>query len=289
MSVHCRVGANPAPLLRVLSVLAVGGSDTWATLVFTPRVVIAHVAGSELSTTATATISTALFLEYTVTGDPRCMVHLGSLTDALTLCGTTPLLLHQLKVLLAYPTHDSRLLVELSDTASCRIGQSMVVTRPVPERLLDLRFGDSVAVHRVELRGDALREVLTDLIAFQVQKVQISVNSTQATITGEGSPHGTLRITIPSASDAVLQFDCGDSAVVGQFLMPHFAVACGVSRTTRSGGLSAGGHGSTGWTETFERLTLILNNERQLSAVHQNRDDGIPVTVSVVITPLFEM
>ena len=306
MSFQCRVG-NTALLLRTLSVLNLG-KDSWATVAFTQQVVIFHTSGDDLSTTATATLPSSLFQEYHVIGDARFMVNLSAFCDALTLLGAQAVASSFVKVVLAFPTSDGRLLVEIIDQQ--RSAQSILVTRAVKDRLLDLRFSDSLTSNRVILRGDAAREAVQDLVALQCSQAELRFVAAgtddrggscppRLLISGSPSVLGSIQVSLDKSSDCVLHLEIGDAAVSGKYLTSHLATACGLhvrSASTRfAGGVGGGGGGGSGAGPSgfpygdlgFERLTLLLNTERQLCVVHQGRDHDVPVAVSIVITPLF--
>jgi cell cycle checkpoint protein len=304
MSVHCRLSSS-STLLRVLHTLSIC-RDTWSSCVFTRDVLIFHTAGDDQASTASATIPRSMFAEYIVSSDaPRFMVHVQSLVDALLMGGSALLHSTAAKFILAFPTGDGRLLVELEDPR--RTIRSTLSTRPVKERLLDMRFGDALSVNRITIRGDAVMEILGDISAFQADTVQLAFTPTHLRIVGLDSPLGTTEITIGKKHDAVLGFDVGDTSLLPKFHSKHLMRACGLGPRggSGSGGGSNRGHGmyvagdagGTGGFLTsageassgFERLTLMINAERQLCVMHQGLDHSIPAMVNVVISSVCEL
>ncbi len=309
MSFHCRVG-NSSLLLRTLSVLSLG-RDSWATVAFTPTVVIFHTAGDEMSTTATATLPSEMFLDYHVAGDVRFMVNLGAMCDALTLLGAHAVASAFIKVILAFPTSDGRLLVELADQQ--RTAQTLLVTRGVKERLLDLRFSDALTSNRVILRGDAAQEAVQDLVSLGCSDAEVmflegggsgimggaatsSSTAPRVVLAGSKSVLGSINVSLNKSADSVLLLDIGDPAVKGKYLTSHLALAVGLharalsSSISRAVGQSGGGGGNPQQFFGdcgFEKLSLLLNQERQLCVLHQGREHDIQVAISIVITPLF--
>jgi cell cycle checkpoint protein len=295
MSVHCRL-SNTSLMLRVLSTLSIG-KDSWSSCVFTRDVLVFHTAGDDQASTASATIPRAMFSEYVVSSDvPRFMVHVQSLLDALLMGGSGLLHSTTAKFVIAYPTGDGRLLVELED--SRRTIQSTLSTRPVKDRLLDMRFSDALAVNRITVRGDALLELLADISAFQADTVRIAFTPTHLRIVGLDSPLGTADITIGKKHDAVLGFDVGDTTICPKYHAVHLLRACGAHRSAGrsaqasgagcdAGALGFGGSGDC--TNGFERLTIVINAERQLCVMHQGLDHSIPALVNIVISSACEL
>ncbi|ORC89048.1 cell cycle checkpoint protein [Trypanosoma theileri] len=305
MSVYCRV-AHPHLLLKALAVLTIT-KDSWATVAFSDNVVVLHVEGSDQSITATATLPTALFSEYSAT-DARFMVHLASLRDALLLGG--PALLSTVtlaRIVLAYPMGDAKLLVELTD-GDCVL-QSTLVTRPVKDHLLDLHFGNARVVNKLTLLGDVARDVIEDLVVAQCPQVVVVLDPQEGvTLRGEGGPYGAVTVQMRRNAEVILSTLAEGKHAQTRVLRSHLALACGVRaggkllRMTGSNndhllgniGLfsSSGGGGGGGQQPTFggfERLLFQINEERQLSVVHTTRDHDIAVTVNVVVSPLCDL
>jgi hypothetical protein len=296
MSFHCRVG-NSALLLRALSVLSLG-RDTWATVAFTPQVVIIHSAGEDQSTTATATLPSSLFQDYHVAGEVRFMVDLTALSDALTLLGAHTVASAFVKVVLAYPTSDGRLLVEIMDQH--RSAQSILVTRAVKERLLDLRFSDALTANRAIVRGDAVREAVLDLVALQCTHAEVAFRDgleggspARILFSGSQSVLGAVEVSLDRTADSVLLLEPGDQTVKGKYLTAHLATAVGLHARSspfaplRPSSSAAGNQQAPYGDFGFEKLSLLINTERQLCVVHRGRDHDVPVAISIVITPLF--
>ncbi|RNF23169.1 cell cycle checkpoint protein [Trypanosoma conorhini] len=298
MSVCCRV-AQPHLLLKALAVLTMA-KDSWATVAFTESVVVLHVEGTDQSITATATLPQALFAEYSAK-DARFSVHLVTLRDALLLGGPALLAPGGLaRVVLAYPMDDARLLVELTD--GDRTLQSTLVTRPVKERLLDLRFGEARVTNEMALLGDAARDAIEDLVAAQCPQAVVVLDPKDGvTLRGEGGPYGAVTVQLQRSSEVVLSALGGGTRARTRVLRSHLALACGVrpgAKLWRAAGAVAdsapGLQGaSCGAAQPtfggFERLLFQLNEERQLSVVHVPRDQGVPVTVTVVVSPLCDL
>lgn len=296
MSVHCRLNST-SMLLRVLQTLSIG-KDTWSSCVFTRDVLIFHTAGDDQASTASATIPRSMFSEYVVSADvPRFMVHVQSLVDALLMGGGALLHSAAAKFVLAYPTGDGRLLVELED--SRRTIQSTLSTRPVKDRLLDMRFSDALAVNRITLRGDVLMEFLCDVSAFQADTVRVAFTPTHLRIVGMDSPLGTVDIAVGKKNEAVLGFDVGDTSLTPKYHTQHILRACGMRLGKSGGGGRPGGAFPTGGGDAgfpsadgsggFERLTLVVNAERQLCVMHQGLDHSIPAMVNIVISSVCEL
>ncbi|PWV03755.1 putative Cell cycle checkpoint protein RAD1-like [Trypanosoma cruzi] len=201
MSVYCRV-AQPHILLKALAALTIA-KDSWVTVAFTEGVVVLHVEGKDQSITATARLPKALFSEYSAK-DVRFAVHLVTLRDALLLGG--PALLAPVvlaRVVLAYPMGDARLLVELTD-GDCTL-QSTLATRPVQERLLDLRFGETSVANQMVLLGDVARDAIEDLVAAQCPHAVVVLDPRSGvTLRGEGGPYGAVTVQLQRSSEAIL-------------------------------------------------------------------------------------
>ncbi|KPA75376.1 hypothetical protein ABB37_08655 [Leptomonas pyrrhocoris] len=346
MSVYCRI-ASPTVLLRALHTVAVS-RDGWATVVFTDSHVVLHVEGTDENMTATCTLPKALFAEYAVV-DTRFAVHIPTLIDALLMLGPA-VLTASTRAVLAYPTEDAKLLVELTPSArlSCsypasggaaevdaqmavgqRILQSLLVTRNVKDHVLDLRFAEATLLAQVTLQGDVLRELIADVTAAQCTEVALRVDPKQGLLMrGEGGPFGEVTARIAANSDVVLALSreqAGETRVYAH----HLALACGVRGLGSGSGLNAGGNargrggptpntaagfsardgrlsnadfilmglaaaggsgGGGGGAATlfggFERLTLQINAQRQLSVLHTQREHEQKVAVTVVVMPL---
>ncbi|EAN96960.1 putative Cell cycle checkpoint protein RAD1-like [Trypanosoma cruzi] len=294
MSVYCRV-AQPHILLKALAALTIA-KDSWVTVAFTEGVVVLHVEGKDQSITATARLPKALFSEYSAK-DVRFAVHLVTLRDALLLGG--PALLAPVvlaRVVLAYPMGDARLLVELTD-GDCTL-QSTLATRPVQERLLDLRFGETSVANQMVLLGDVARDAIEDLVAAQCPHAVVVLDPRSGvTLRGEGGPYGAVTVQLQRSSEAILSaLDEGTHAHT-RVLRSHLALACGVrpgGKLWRASGAVAdvapGMQGTSGGAAQptfggFERLLFQVNEARQLSVVHMPRDHDVPVTVTVTVSP----
>ena len=331
---------NVSLLIKALTSVSVG-RDTWATLMFTPMAVVLHASGDDQSSTAGGSVPNELFSEYRLfciggqagggaaedasgglfppsaedAQQPgqmqvcQFMVHVRSLIDALTLSsGATT---GTAQTVLTFPASDGRLLVEQSESAAAGVSggakrsQCSLVTRPIRERVLDLHFQDALISHRLSLRGDFARELLSDLVAFQCEQVRLRFKpSGDVIVEGVNSPFGSCAFTLPKGMDGVLGSVCGDSAIEGRYLLSHFALAVlggagGTGKSIRTGGGyglggSAGAPSGKGGAEptpitdliAFSRLTFNVNTERQLCVMHRARDHDIQVRVDVVIAPV---
>lgn len=350
MSVYCRI-ASPVLFLRALHTVSVS-RDGWATVVFTDSHVVVHVEGTDENMTATSTLPKSLFAEYAVV-ETRFCLHIPTLIDALLMLGPV-VLTASTRAVLAYPTEDAKLLVELtpSDHLSSsygmqqqggardiglgqRILQSLLVTRNVRDHVLDLHFTDAPLLAQVTLQGDVLRELIADLIAAQCTEVMIGVDPKLGlSLRGGGGPYGQVAMQIAAASDAILSLS-REHVAETRVYAHHFALACGVrgsgsgggggsgagggGRGLRGGagiggaglggardgrmsnadtilmglssmGVGGGGGGGAAGASTpfggFDRLTLQLNAQRQLSVLHTQREHEHKVAVTVVVMPL---
>ncbi|ESL08098.1 hypothetical protein TRSC58_04206 [Trypanosoma rangeli SC58] len=295
MSVYCRV-AQPHLLLKALAVLTMA-KDSWVTVAFAESLVVLHVEGTDQSITATATLPKALFSEYSAKN--VCFsVHLATLRDALLLGG--PALLAPVglaRIVLAYPMSDARLLVELTD-GDCTL-QSTLATRPVKERLLDLRFGEAHVTNQMVLLGDAARDAIEDLVVAQCPHAVVVLDpDIGVTLRGEGGPYGAVTVQLRRSSEVILSALEGGTRAHTRVLRSHLALACGVrpgGKLWRAAGAVAdtvpGLQGASGGAAQpafggFERLMFQVNEERQLCVVHMPRDPGVSVNVTVVVSPL---
>ncbi|KPI84952.1 hypothetical protein ABL78_5995 [Leptomonas seymouri] len=255
MSVYCRI-ASPAVFLRALHTVSVS-RDGWATVVFIDSHVVLHVEGTDDNMTATCTLPKTLFAEYAVV-ETRFSLHIPTLIDALLMLGPA-VLTASTRAVLAYPTEDARLLVELtpSDCPSVsytavasstaydaqlgtgqRILQSLLVTRSVKDQVLDLRFAEATLLAQVTLQGDAMRDLIADLTAAQCTEASIRVDPTHGlSLRGQGGPFGEVFAHIGAHSDAVLALS-RDQAGETRVYTHHLALACGLR--------GAGSGGSTG-------------------------------------------
>jgi cell cycle checkpoint protein len=350
MSVYCRIAA-PTVFMRALHTVAIS-RDGWATVVFTDSHVVLHVEGIDENMTATCTLPKSLFAEYAVV-ETRFSLHIPTLMDALLMLGPT-VLAASTRTVLAFPTEDAKLLVELTPsdrllssygytgrTAGAesdvgfgqRILQSLLVTRNVREHVLDLRFAEATLLAQVTLQGDTLRDIITDLNAAQCTEVALRVDPKDGVLLhGTGGPYGDVSAHIEANSDVIFSLSREQSGETRVYTH-HLALACGVrgsgsgggggsgsggssgagrSRATanNTGGMGSGGGFSsrdgrlsnadyllmglaasgTGGASTlfggFERLTLQINAQRQLSVLHTQREHEQKVAVTVVVMPL---
>lgn len=236
--------------------------------------------------------------------DAQFMVHVQSLIDALTIAGPSAFLSPYLTVTISFPERDGRLLVELSEPANttanghAKLLQCHLITRPLRERMLDLRFQDSLVANRLCLHGDVGKVLLGDLAAFQCEHVRVSFTSSgQAIIEGLKGPFGDMSFVVDRTTDGVLALEVVDTAVVGTYPLTHFAAALSsggrsalpnpAGNANFGGGRAAGGPAdAVPDIATFSRLTLNFNRERQLCVMHRAREHDVQVRVDVVITPL---
>jgi hypothetical protein len=274
MSLRCRVSDVPL-LLKTLNTVAAPRGGSWATVVFSQDVVIIHTAGENHSFTGTATIPRSLFVEYTVTKDLQFTVNVFGLIDALMLGGAHTVTSSAVRFTIMYPTMDDRVLVEVQD--SHRVLQTTLVTRPVRERLLSLRFTDSLTMNRICMRGDAVADLISDLSAFQVETVRVGFTRRSFLMTGLRSVLGEVVIELSKHSELVMMHDVGDESLTSAYLMGDIALACSPQRQLRRGTVE----GDSG----FERVTLLVNRDRQLCVTHQGLDHVVPVMVSMVLNP----
>ncbi|CAJ1988335.1 Cell cycle checkpoint protein RAD1-like [Leishmania donovani] len=355
MSIYCRL-ASPPVFLRALHTVSVS-RDGWATVVFTDSHVVLHVEGTDENMTATCTLPKNLFAEYAVV-ETRFALHIPTLIDALLMLGPS-VATASTRAVLAYPTDDAKLLVELTPTdrvaggGSCggfsgggpltqsdlgvggsRMLQSLLVTRNVRDHLLDLRFSESALLAQVTLQGDTVRDLIADVTAAQCAEVSIRIDPKLGVILrGEGGPYGEVEAHVHATSEALLSLSREQFASTRVYTH-HLALACGARGGTGGGGSSGGsaGAGGTGGGRLrgtgasvrdgrlsnadyilmglaasaagagssgggggaavgtlfggFERLTLQINAQRQLSVLHTQRDHELKVFVTVVVMPL---
>ncbi|KAG5479965.1 hypothetical protein LSCM1_06384 [Leishmania martiniquensis] len=358
MSIYCRI-ASPQVFLRALYTVSVS-RDGWATVVFTDSHVVLHVEGTDENMTATCTLPKHLFAEYAVV-EARFALHIPTLIDALLMLGPS-VATASTRAVLAYPTDDAKLLVELTptdrfsgggsagglagggpplqadlDVGGARVLQSLLVTRNVRDHLLDLRFSEAALLAQVTLQGDTVRDLIADLTAAQCSEVSIHIDPKLGVILrGEGGPFGEVEAHVHASSEALLSLSREQSASTRVYTH-HLALACGTRGGTASGGgggsissaggggggclrgtgaaggsfsgrdgrlsnadyilmglaASAVGAGSSGGGAAvgalfggFERLTLQINAQRQLSVLHTQRDHELRVSVTVVVMPL---
>lgn len=296
--IHCTL-PNASLFLKVLQTVSIA-RESWTSCIFTRDVLVLHTAGDDQSSTATATVPKSLFGEYAVAGECRFMVHVNALTDALLIGGPQALYSTAVSFRMSFPTSDGgRLLVELDDSKGCRCLQSKIVTRPVKERLLDLRFSESLITNRVTLRGDAVVELLHDLTGFQAAQTRFEFSPTHFKLIGLESSFGScLEIAVPKTSDVVIGLEVGDVTVKPKYHTHHLAAACGVGTSSSSRGAFRSADSGNSFdpasmwgsgASSFERLTLAVNGERQLSVTHQGLDHTVPVMVNVVLSPICDL
>ncbi|CBZ26612.1 conserved hypothetical protein [Leishmania mexicana MHOM/GT/2001/U1103] len=360
MSIYCRL-ASPPVFLRALHTVSVS-RDGWATVVFTDSHVVLHVEGTDENMTATCTLPKNLFAEYAVV-ETRFALHIPTLIDALLMLGPS-VATASTRAVLAYPTDDAKLLVELTPTdraagggssggflsgaslthsdlgvGGSRMLQSLLVTRNVRDHLLDLRFSEAALLAQVTLQGDTVRDLIADVTAAQCTEVSIRIDPKLGVILrGEGGPYGEVEAHVHATSEALLSLSREQSTSTRVYTH-HLALACGAKGGTGGGGSSGGsagaggagggrlrgtgaggggfsmrdgrlsnsdyilmglaasaaGAGSSGGGGGaavgtlfggFERLTLQINAQRQLSVLHTQRDHELKVFVTVVVMPL---
>lgn len=215
--------------------------------------------------------------------DAQFMVHVQSFIDALTVAGAQSLASPYLTATVSFPERDGKLLVELSEPANttasghARLVQCHLMTRPLRERMLDLRFQDSLTANRLCLRADVAKDLLADIAAFNCEHVRISfpaapdgaaaaavggANAQQqqqqqcAVIEGLKGPYGDMSCVVDRSTDGVIALDVTDPHVVGKYPLTHFAVALssgkwyglvgGGSTAPEGGGGGRGGGGRGG-------------------------------------------
>ncbi|GET88104.1 hypothetical protein, conserved [Leishmania tarentolae] len=355
MSIYCRL-ASPPVFLRALHTVSVS-RDGWATVVFTDSHVVLHVEGADENMTATCTLPKNVFAEYAVV-ETRFALHIPTLIDALLMLGPS-VATASTRAVLAYPTDDAKLLVELTPTdragSGCTAGgfsggvpltqsdlgvggsrmlQSLLVTRNVRDHLLDLRFSEAALLAQVTLQGDTVRDLIADVTAAQCTEVSIRIDPKLGVILrGEGGPYGEVEAHVHGTSEALLSLSREQSASTRVYTH-HLALACGGRGGVGGGGSSGGGSGAGGTSGGrlrgtgagmrdgrlsntdyilmglaasiagasssgggggaavgtlfggFERLTLQINAQRQLSVLHTQRDHELKVFVTVVVMPL---
>jgi hypothetical protein len=268
MSCSCRL-VNLGAFARALTLMAPPKGDVWVTVAFTSSHMVLHLATDDQCTTATATVPKETFSEFRADPDCRFMVCLSNLTAALQLCGPTAAASNG-AVRIAYPDADSKCLVETAD--GDRLLRCAILTRPVKERLLDLRFHDALCPNRLSLRGDVCRELVLDLQSMQPDHLHITFSSTAACFSATGGNYGSLTMEVSRHADGVLHFEAGDDSLQPKYLSGQAAHALGGSASTRDV-----------W---FDRATVHVNAERQLCVAHHGRDHELEVQVQFVVQPL---
>lgn len=175
-------------------------------------------------------------------------------------------------VRVAYPDADAQCIVEAADGA--RTVRCAIVTRPVRERLLDLRFQDAVCPNRIALRGDVAQEVLSDLIAMAPDHVLVTFTSAAACFAGTGGAFGSLTVEVGRHLNGVLHFEAGDDTLQPKYLSVQTLHALGGNAHSKD--------------VVFERVAVHVNAERQLCVQHSgiNSDADRHVEVQFVVQPL---
>ncbi|EPY23009.1 cell cycle checkpoint protein [Strigomonas culicis] len=301
MSVYCCVG-NPDLLRKTLSALVIQ-SEGWATLIFTPDDVMFHVEGSNQSMTATAVLPRQFFSEYSV-APVSFTTHLPTLLSALTMSASA-------NITLAYTPTDGRLVVELgANSDEGRLLQSQVVTRPVGDSLLNLRFKDAALSFQVVLVGDVVREAISDISAAQCPVTVLTITATHGVLLeGVDGPFGDVQIQLVRGSEVFLGGHGTGSSSSTRVLTDHLALATAASKpAVRRGKGGAGGGAPSGarddlvWSAAvggsagsgpspstgFERVTLQINAQRQLSVIHTQHDHNVKANVTVVVMPVMD-
>ena len=270
MSCHCLL-QQTTPLLRAVTLMAPAKGDPWVTVAFTPGHMVLHLATDDQCCTATATVPKELFTELRADTDCRFMVSLSNLTAALQLAAPAALA-NGSAVRIAYPDADSRCVVETHCGAGSRTLRASMITRPVKERLLDLRFLDAVAPNRAELLGEICRDMVSDINAVTPDHLHITFAAPAVCFAGTGGNYGSVTVEVSRHSDGVLNFEAGDDSVQPKYLCAQAMRAFG---------------GFAASKETlFERVTLAVNTERQLSVHHHGRDVDRDAAVLFVLQPL---
>lgn len=256
------------PLLRALTLMTPSKGDPWVAIAFTASHMIVHHATDDMSTTATATIPKEIFTEFAATTDCRFMLCLSNLTSSLQLC--TPYCTASVALMFAFPTADGKCVLEVcTPEATVR---TLMLTRPVKDRLLDLRFHDALCPNRMSLRGDVLKEAVNDVAAMTPDHVQVSFSNAAACIMGSGGIFGAVTVEISRNADGVINFESGDDTLHPKYLSSHAVQAFGGSNNA--------------W---FDRVTLCVNTERQLCVSHHGREHDADVQVQFVVQPLANM
>jgi hypothetical protein len=272
MSCSVRI-AHPSAFLKALTVMAPANhrtTDPWISLLFlggTGGLAIHH-ASEDLSVTTTASMPRELFSDFTTEGDCRFMVSLASLVTAIGVC-TQSAAGAGARVLLEYPNSDGKCNVEIGDGDVA--AQCSLLTRSVKDRLLDLRFEDALAPNRVTLRGDVVKDLVADLLAFSTEHVNVFFSAASMCLHGTGSPHGSLTIEVDRGGEGVILFEAADDSVQSKYLCTHALHALGGNAATK---------------EWFEQVQLRVNTERQLCVQHYGRAAEMNVTLEFVVQPL---
>jgi hypothetical protein len=269
MSCNCRV-AQLAPLARAIALMAPPKGDVWITLAFTPTHMVMHLATDDQCTTATATAPKEIFSDFQADPDCRFMVNLSNLMSGFQLCGPVAAAASITAVRIAYPDADSRCVMEAGDPE--RMVRCAMLTRPVKERLLDLRFQTALCPNKVALRGDISKEIVSDLAVMQADHVHVNFTPTAVCFSGTGSNFGSLTIEVSRHADGVLHFESGDDSLQPKYLSAH--------------AMHALGGGASMKDVCFDRVTVRVNAERQLSVSHHGRDLDLDVQVQFAVQPL---
>lgn len=285
------------PLLKALCCLNFG-RDPWVTIVFTQERTVLHTASDDQSMTATATVPNSVFSAYECPESTRVMVSTPNIIDAVTMMSGASMGGSGVKVLLAYPTSDDRFLVEaVEDDRSSR---TALLVRAVKERLLDLRFRDALVTNRVMIKGDVLRDMVADLLAFQCENVALVLTAKKLGLVGLRSPHGNATIEIEREAEGVLHFEVSDESVQPRYHISHLALAVGLTQMkahahSKFGFTAPGaaqyavyvGGGISSESPAFENLFLQLNTESQLLVTHQGaRAHDAEAQVNFTVNPL---
>lgn len=203
------------------------------------------------------------------------------------------------KITLSYPQGDGRLGVEAVDAAAAaaaavsgpavtassaysatggggtagtgRVVQCQVLTRPVREQMLDLRFHDALVPNTISLSTELSREIAGNLTALSnVEHISLSFSTTAGlTFTAAGSPMGTAMIQAPmpprgtsmgvgrayggsgggagaAAGVGVFKYEAANDTLQPSYLAHHFVYALSGSLDGTAGGVGMGGSSSGG-------------------------------------------
>ncbi|EPY34110.1 cell cycle checkpoint protein [Angomonas deanei] len=303
MSVFCSV-ANVPLFLKALSVLVIS-KDGFATVIFTPDAMILHVGGKNESMTATAVLPRAVFADYSVS-EVRFATHIPTLIDAVTLGSVFATGVSGTPLTLSYSPAHCKLVVQTGkDGESGRSVQSKLNTKPTSDSLLDLHFRDYLMDVQASLRGDVIREAINDIGAAQCVETTLTISPTDGVILkGTGSPYGEVEIHLERNGEAMFSVE-GTKRSSTRVHTEHLSLACRAGKSTVRGKTSFGGAagrddylfntaagaapaGTTSFGSGFERVTLQINEQKQLSVIHSQRDNDEKVVVSVVVLPLFD-
>ena len=123
-----------------------------------------------------------------------------------------------------FPTPSGQLMVEVQE-GSRVAAQSLLLTRAVKERLLDLRFQDVPSPTRVALKASIVREIVADICAYQSDCVQLRFSAGRVSFVATGSPYGTMTTEVDRGSEGLLQFDVGDDTLAPKYISSHFTKA----------------------------------------------------------------